>query len=176
MPRSIPAYAGEPGTIDLAFTVDAVYPRVCGGTGVFVQVSAAVVGLSPRMRGNQASVWAGILPAGSIPAYAGEPGPFRFGGGVIRVYPRVCGGTAQQSADSADGVGLSPRMRGNLGTQPEYRLTLGSIPAYAGEPGASPNCGHLPEVYPRVCGGTALGYPAVRVGSGLSPRMRGNRR
>ena len=51
---------------------------------------------------------------------------------------------------------------------------MGSIPACAGEPALSLSLPCPPEVYPRVCGGTA--QPKRRMGShqGLSPRVRGN--
>ena len=72
--RSIPACAGEP----LAAITDApqeqVYPRVCGGTSLTCSQSGRVVGLSPRVRGNQLVL--DLCPTNnrSIPACAGEPG------------------------------------------------------------------------------------------------------
>ena len=54
-----------------------------------------------------------------------------------------------------------------------------SIPACAGEPGArGAGRQQQPPVYPRVCGGTAASAAslAARRSSGLSPRVRGNRR
>ncbi len=70
------------------------------------------------------------------------------------VYPRVCGGTAQNSTNLVDLPGLSPRVRGNrFRSLPWYWLTR-SIPACAGEPTGVmlPMCWLW--VYPRVCGGT----------------------
>ena len=71
---SIPACAGEPGTLAVASPHSQVYPRVCGGTRRRVRVSYLILGLSPRVRGNPS------LPSenvshhwGSIPACAGEP-------------------------------------------------------------------------------------------------------
>ena len=71
--RSIPACAGEPVYSDNVHIAAAVYPRVCGGTGVGQSKVAPESGLSPRVRGNR-------LPAHfvhpgnrSIPACAGEP-------------------------------------------------------------------------------------------------------
>ena len=63
--------------------------------------------------------------------------------------------------------GLSPRLRGNLVKSSRADAARGSIPAPAGEPSpvcwwGSPACG---GTYPRACGGT-----------GLSPRLRGNRK
>ena len=50
-----------------------VYPRVCGGTPVTRRRDMALLGLSPRVRGNLA--FSPELPGGggSIPACAGEP-------------------------------------------------------------------------------------------------------
>ena len=50
--RSIPACAGEPFLTLTLCRHSRVYPRVCGGTlQVFVN-RRAVIGLSPRVRGN----------------------------------------------------------------------------------------------------------------------------
>ena len=73
-------------------------------------------------------------------------------------------------------MGLSPRVRGN----PKQRLAelrgLGSIPAGAGEPFRVDR--EIPDrgVYPRGCGGTPFILCMVSIMSGLSPRVRGNRR
>ena len=94
----------------------------------------------------------------------------------FRVYPRVCGGTGVPLDAAGESVGLSPRVRGNRPLLPLRKGCRRSIPACAGEPVpfrfAQPALG----VYPRVCGGTLPGYPWTMSGSGLSPRVRGNRR
>ena len=76
----------------------------------------------------------GTRESRSIPASAGEP----------------------QDGDDWDtrGLGLSPRVRGNLGRRNRQRQFL--------------------EVYPRECGGTAAGRHKGADGAGLSPRVRGN--
>ena len=112
--RSIPAYAGEPGRFTPCIRGGRVYPRVCGGTDVYVWRTSGSSGLSPRMRGNLFVLPLKIAPArsipayagepavagdgsvlcGSIPAYAGEPDDAAAGSRGCRVYPRVCGGTS----------------------------------------------------------------------------------
>ena len=72
----------------------AVYPRVCGGTCELEPGTAALAGLSPRVRGNPGPGRGGDTGDGSIPACAGEPCRGGNGRGLRRVYPRVCGGTA----------------------------------------------------------------------------------
>ena len=71
----------------------AVYPRVCGGSGVPLSTTMTACGLSPRVRGKQTPLPTISMPPGSIPACAGEarPRPYRRIAG--RVYPRVCGGS-----------------------------------------------------------------------------------
>ena len=49
---SIPACAGEPGKVAPLGAVVAVYPRVCGGTGIRNGYRYRYRGLSPRVRGN----------------------------------------------------------------------------------------------------------------------------
>ena len=152
--RSIPACAGEPRVCTAAPYAAAVYPRVCGGTGVQHRRGVRTAGLSPRVRGNHRN----DLPPGpfcrSIPACAGEPG--------------------RAGVRSPPNSGLSPRVRGNLGYGFKGKGAGGSIPACAGEPRAGSLPGSAGGVYPRVCGGTILRIPSGAAGKGLSPRVRGN--
>ena len=176
--RSIPAYAGEPGWITATPAMSGVYPRVCGGTALGGRRGHSQRGLSPRMRGNPAVVGVHADAAGSIPAYAGEPGVANILRRGHWVYPRVCGGTLCQPPACPRPPhcpGLSPRMRGNPEGVVQSGSMLRSIPAYAGEPAAHGHNHHIAKVYPRVCGGTGAGKAGAAHIGGLSPRMRGNR-
>ena len=51
--RSIPACAGEPPLLQLTLRSVQVYPRVCGGTHFYTAEKHTILGLSPRVRGNQ---------------------------------------------------------------------------------------------------------------------------
>ena len=86
----------------------------------------------------------------------------------------MCGGTGGREIALGDTDGLSPRVRGNLEDISFVLAEIGSIPACAGEP--SPRRGRWRTwwVYPRVCGGTAVGTHTTSPHRGLSPRVRGN--
>ena len=173
---SIPACAGEPPGSRAARTSAAVYPRVCGGTGVIGAVPPAPHGLSPRVRGNLHGAALHWRQTRSIPACAGEPARPRGRGNLPRVYPRVCGGTRGRGVGAYPAVGLSPRVRGNLGGFTGGVVGTRSIPACAGEPaGLIPPRGRG-RVYPRVCGGTIRQANFPHFPHGLSPRVRGNLR
>ena len=154
--RSIPAWAGEPGTRRSGLTLRWVYPRVGGGTFVhhhsfshsFGRVYPRVgggtddnlsdigmlQGLSPRGRGNLCMAVSSITSDRSIPAWAGEPGGGGYWAGVHAVYPRVGGGTHLTPPSALLPQGLSPRGRGNrCPDRPPYYHRR-SIPAWAGEP------------------------------------------
>ena len=172
--RSIPACAGEPRPTPCPTWSRPVYPRVCGGTLSTRIHRAAVMGLSPRVRGNLAEAGAKPAKKGSIPACAGEPSTRTVSVDSRVVYPRVCGGTQADGAGHDFAGGLSPRVRGNpilatLDTTPAR-----SIPACAGEPPASRSWRSAGPVYPRVCGGTARQVRCQEPQHGLSPRVRGN--
>ena len=53
LPRSIPACAGEPSNSRTHASQFRVYPRVCGGTQRLHLIMTHIMGLSPRVRGNQ---------------------------------------------------------------------------------------------------------------------------
>ena len=152
---SIPACAGEPRYHTGQPEPRRVYPRVCGGTDLVLCRPPQLMGLSPRVRGNRRAAPARRTAGGSIPACAGEPAGCAWYCGGAGVYPRVCGGTLMLAMISALGLGLSPRVRGNLPVERAGDEVVGSIPACAGEPaGCAWYCGGA-GVYPRVCGGTS---------------------
>ena len=106
----------------------------------------------------------------------------------------MCGGTRKAAREQAEREGLSPRVRGNRPQEANRNACCRSIPACAGEPVRGHTGVGLPQVYPRVCGGTpgllvddlaGEVYPRVcggtperavlwRCRKGLSPRVRGN--
>ena len=90
-----------------------VYPRAYGGTGIKKVRFREWQGLSPRVRGNQATAVRSGSVNGSIPARTGEPAPAVGPAMAIEVYPRAYGGTLFLSVHRHDTIGLSPRVRGN---------------------------------------------------------------
>ena len=110
---SIPACAGEPQAGFGGYGHSSVYPRVCGGTRTSKADGGSILGLSPRVRGNQVLPPAQPQLSRSIPACAGEPGVLRNLMAKITVYPRVCGGTPLSGGLRIPAGGLSPRVRGN---------------------------------------------------------------
>ena len=71
--RSIPTWAGQPGSGCGAIAGAAVYPRVGGATSSGKSFPASQMGLSPRGRGNLADNSHLFCWTGSIPAWAGQP-------------------------------------------------------------------------------------------------------
>ena len=133
-PGSIPAPAGEPHYCPECGYETTVYPRACGGTVGIDAAAVAVLGLSPRLRGNPDWCLLGVGYNRSIPAPAGEPGLVPFRCWLQPVYPRACGGTICSCNDCPCPCGLSPRLRGNRLYPPSDHPRTRSIPAPAGEP------------------------------------------
>ena len=111
---SIPALAGERLRDHPAARRLEVYPRACGGTAVIAEAVDLVVGLSPRLRGNDQQLVNDQQQNGSIPALAGERFIIGTAGSRAGVYPRACGGTMIRARNRDDLRGLSPRLRGNV--------------------------------------------------------------
>ena len=173
--RSIPACTGEPPSRPGTPSVEAVYPRVYGGTGRHRHESHRLVGLSPRVRGNLTDDFPLVMNVRSIPACTGEPMQSVSTSAAAWVYPRVYGGTELDARKRLLGNGLSPRVRGNRPGLGRPLPRRGSIPACTGEP---PACRPRPRfctVYPRVYGGTSDPAASCNSCKGLSPRVRGNR-
>ncbi len=174
--RSIPACAGEPDPAVTLVDPFWVYPRVCGGTVSRSWEYTGEGGLSPRVRGNLGDAHRIGPDVRSIPACAGEPRRGMMLRGMMRVYPRVCGGTPSSPGRCQSSMGLSPRVRGNRSPPGPSPVLRGSIPACAGEPVFSRVSFVIHKVYPRVCGGTTAPASQNRQRAGLSPRVRGNPR
>ncbi len=172
---SIPACAGEPRPGCRRCPRTGVYPRVCGGTAALIPEGMSIEGLSPRVRGNQGQEDPGAGGRGSIPACAGEPWGASESWIPPWVYPRVCGGTLGHELRPRHCHGLSPRVRGNRPPNEHTNIGGGSIPACAGEPRRPGRRAGARRVYPRVCGGTTASASRSASGTGLSPRVRGNR-
>ena len=170
-----PRVCGGPRLCNHLVDCTSVYPRVCGGTGFGKSLAAQQNGLSPRVRGNRYLPRLPLPTSRSIPACAGEPTAAAIGATQLKVYPRVCGGTVAGPVDEGLGVGLSPRVRGNLRLRSARRWPGLSIPACAGEPVCCPTRPLPTGVYPRVCGGTGPPHDTALPNPGLSPRVRGNR-
>ncbi len=149
---------------------------MCGGTHDLGLVPCPWQGLSPRVRGNPRGNRRRYPGYGSIPACAGEPLPAYRLALANGVYPRVCGGTKKPVGHALAPSGLLPRVRGNLSRISDLFMGVGSIPACAGEPLDHLVCAALQRVYPRVCGGTTSASSWLYLGTGLSPRVRGNLR
>ena len=154
-PRSIPAWAGEPLRGHQKSHRQRVYPRVGGGTFSSPLAMRCLHGLSPRGRGNRLAGRHQQARAGSIPAWAGEPGGVHCAADLpTMVYPRVGGGTWLSSWATIIWTGLSPRGRGNQRAAYMLTIRIGSIPAWAGEPLRGQWSHSTDTVYPRVGGGT----------------------
>ena len=165
------------GTGSASSSDDGLSPRLQVAEPLLRNVTPAIVnGLSPRLRGNPPLPHGPTRPIRSIPAPAGEPWSVTSRPSSSGVYPRACGGTESWTDRgkgqfwglspcacggtltfewaATGGVGLSPRLRGNLANGRRRRGDHGSIPAPAGEPRKD------------KLGGA--------VEAGLSPRLRGN--
>ncbi len=171
---SIPACAGEPRCGRTILWSPTVYPRVRGGTAGPGGRAPEGWGLSPRARGNQAFSMPRPGFFRSIPACAGEPWRKAMFLIMMRVYPRVRGGTWGRTTGFSCREGLSPRARGNPFQAWLASRNMGSIPACAGEPVSRHNFRRRNPVYPRVRGGTVIPWSIRTLITGLSPRARGN--
>ena len=146
---------------------------MCGGTETLLLRCFRWRGLSPRVRGNLVRPACYSIVNGSIPACAGEPPGDVRRAALVRVYPRVCGGTLNAHVPSALCRGLSPRVRGNLALPGPPALRHRSIPACAGAPPSFRFVLFDPWVYPRVCGGTYTPPRRVGVQAGSIPACAG---
>ena len=167
--RSIPALTGKPRIPPGSEGELGVYPRAYGETSQQIDCLLVVKGLSPRLRGNHAfcslesprlrgnrqcrAAWAWWRR--SIPALTGKPHPGRRDPRGRGVYPRAYGETASRAVSAVHTRGLSPRLRGNLGTAATTPAVSRSIPALTGKPKVAISGYQDDGVYPRAYGETS---------------------
>ena len=172
----IPACAGQPRQWQDQLRCARAYPRVCGATVAVRDGAGAGKGLSPRVRGNPGHHRGVARVLGPIPACAGQPSRCPGGADANEAYPRVCGATATSVILHASSSGLSPRVRGNPREDLRPNPSIGPIPACAGQPAGTQGREGNTGAYPRVCGATSPMARSAALCTGLSPRVRGNRR
>ena len=174
--RSIPAWAGKPGSGRFLRGDAKVHPRVGGETRPRSRPPLEIGGPSPRGRGNRGHSAPDVRDGGSIPAWAGKPTICSSRCSPKSVHPRVGGETRCRPEMPTREKGPSPRGRGNRRRR-ERESKLGrSIPAWAGKPPTRSTSGTRIEVHPRVGGETLSFRSAIHLQAGPSPRGRGNLR
>ena len=151
-----------------------VYPRAYGEAARAALRLLKQAGLSPRLRGSQVVTATNRHITRSIPAPTGKP-PRRYLRHVaVEVYPRAYGEAVVGIGETAEGAGLSPRLRGSRSVAIWVCTDDRSIPAPTGKPPPGTLVSQHRWVYPRAYGEalqeSGLGLPRV----GLSPRLRGS--
>ena len=171
--RLIPAHAGKTHGKHAISRPSGAHPRACGENRFGSALSSVTRGSSPRMRGKLLDGPRLFARGRLIPAHAGKTTPAKSPASWARAHPRACGENAAQAADSGNGEGSSPRMRGKqefLLLPPAYRRL---IPAHAGKTRPSASCIRSRRAHPRACGENMNISTAASLPPGSSPRMRG---
>ncbi len=133
----IPARAGQPAASRPRARWGRAYPRSRGATHRQDVRRAAVQGLSPLARGNQARAPVPGAGEGPIPARAGQPPSDHALPRSQWAYPRSRGATSPHQRHLPPATGLSPLARGNPQAVVGARQDDGPIPARAGQPASS---------------------------------------
>ena len=146
---------------------------MCGEHSIPSKSTATQPGSSPRVRGTRFQTKSAPLPAGIIPACAGNTFGFVRAAPPPWDHPRVCGEHKETSNGFAVIAGSSPRVRGTQLRVVEDAPCLGIIPACAGNTSYDKNAGDATGDHPRVCGEHVQGPVLFGHLPGSSPRVRG---
>ncbi len=92
IPRSIPAFTGEPATGEIGHSTSPVHPRFHGGASPKGPLLQGGEGPSPLSRGSRAAASSAFIWRRSIPAFTGEPHQPNVRGCLRQVHPRFHGG------------------------------------------------------------------------------------
>ena len=84
------------------------------------------------MRGTPDGTPCNQIRRGIIPAYAGNTSPYLAMVQSVKDHPRVCGEHGDETQESIEDLGSSPRMRGTRVGVGGWNAVNGIIPAYAG--------------------------------------------
>ena len=170
---SSPRVRGTGGSKRTTRSRRTVHPRVCGEQHARVARRGSVCGSSPRVRGTGGAKAGRLSLPRFIPACAGNsPKSIRRTRGPP-VHPRVCGEQMIINANTLDGLGSSPRVRGTDRGGAELGHRRRFIPACAGNRSRSSRARRFRSVHPRVCGEQDSGAKYWPLPYGSSPRVRG---
>ena len=169
----IPAGAGRRWRISLRRWRFRDHPRGCGEKSPSGAMTMALLGSSPRVRGEAVGRVPrengdGIIPAGagrSLESWQCLPG--------AGDHPRGCGEKWQGYQQVVKKRGSSPRVRGEVILVRYGAHVLGIIPAGAGRSTASPARNDVERDHPRGCGEKSSSNASVACVAGSSPRVRG---
>ena len=128
----IPAHAGNTVRPRRRSGAPRDHPRACGEHLGLTSWMPAGSGSSPRMRGTQHYINAGLSPTGIIPAHAGNTETAARWRSGRRDHPRACGEHVFGLGAILVLWGSSPRMRGTLRVSSLSLSFPGIIPAHAG--------------------------------------------
>ena len=169
----IPAHAGNTPPLLPRTSVRRDHPRACGEHLMPGPMVGSLLGSSPRMRGTQLRQHLVRMPAGIIPAHAGNTVKKTVTAAIYGDHPRACGEHSLLPILILIRLGSSPRMRGTPRiNQPRISKT-GIIPAHAGNTSLCQQKRADKMDHPRACGEHFMfcAYSSAFLGS--SPRMRG---
>ena len=110
---SIPAHAGQPGSVDGHSAGFWVHPRSRGAAQLRRSLPLTSTGPSPLTRGSPATCASAPSARGSIPAHAGQPAMNRSLTRASRVHPRSRGAALDSARTEMDAAGPSPLTRGS---------------------------------------------------------------
>ena len=146
---------------------------MCGEHSIPSKSTATQPGSSPRVRGTRFQTKSAPLPAGIIPACAGNTFGFVRAAPPPWDHPRVCGEHKETSNGFAVIAGSSPRVRGTQLRVVEDAPCLGIIPACAGNTEFRRMLMISARDHPRVCGEHSSPFQSRFSPAGSSPRVRG---
>ena len=169
----IPACAGNTALREPNVYVQWDHPRMCGEHDREIEGHVARPGSSPHVRGTLPGSARLLLPAGIIPACAGNTRSSRRRSATARDHPRMCGEHFTIGAMRLAFAGSSPHVRGTLYSVVGFPSLSGIIPACAGNTSWTWATRQWSRDHPRMCG-EHQGYAVRPIShSGSSPHVRG---
>ena len=148
----IPACAGNTSRMRSRVQAPRDHPRVCGEHKGGQSFDCRQQGSSPRVRGTPDGFLVRQIPAGIIPACAGNTVPVARFFGLLQDHPRVCGEHHLPLRLRRVQLGSSPRVRGTRSREVPGERPAGIIPACAGNTGRRRFYAGRARDHPRVCG------------------------
>ena len=128
------------------------------------------------MRGTRGAAFPQWIPAGIIPALAGNTRRTPPSNGCPRDHPRACGEHHVLVPACTRVQGSSPRLRGTLKKFCMFPYSYGIIPALAGNTSDLARAHRFWRDHPRACGEHVIGVNPEIAALGSSPRLRGTPR
>ena len=171
--RIIPTRVGTSCSVRLSATIPRDHPHACGDKSSQAVKSISSEGSSPRVWGQDCTLYTVLKCTRIIPTRVGTSGQVVCACVGMRDHPHACGDKGNEFLFIKSRLGSSPRVWGQVFYQNYHIIPLRIIPTRVGTSCSVRLSATIPRDHPHACGDKRSSRLCVCRYAGSSPRVWG---